>query len=107
MSKPIVVVCSRNLQFSSELSRALSGRFEVLLSETVQKAGELGLKHQAHALIGHFEVTNDGGHAHEYVINQLRQRLPKLHVLLLTAAHCPEPFERLAACGGKIGRAHV
>ena len=100
MSKPIVVICSRNLEFSSELSRVISERFEVLLGDTVQKVGELGLKHQAHALIGHFEVTNDGGHAHEYVISQLRQRLPKLHVLLLTAAHCPEPLERLAACGG-------
>lgn len=100
MSKSILVVCSRNPIFSSDLSVALGERFDVMLSDTVQKAGELCLKHAAHALVGDFQVTNDGGHAQEYVISQLRQRLTELHVLLLTAESCPEPLERLAACGG-------
>ncbi|HLQ46899.1 MAG TPA: sigma-54 dependent transcriptional regulator [Planctomycetaceae bacterium] len=100
MTLPIVVVCSRNPIFSSELSRALSQHFNILFSDSVQHAGELSLKHQAQALIGDFPVTTDGGHAHEFVISRLRQRLPGLEVLLLTAEHCPEPLERLAACGG-------
>lgn len=99
MSKSILIVCSRNPIFSSDLSVALGERFDVMLSDTVQKAGELCLKHAAHALVGDFQVTNDGGHAQEYVISQLRQRLTELHVLLLTAESCPEPLERLAACG--------
>ena len=113
MSKPIVIVCSRNPIFTSDLSLALSERFDVQLSDTVQKAGELCLKHAAQALVGDFQVTNDGGHAQEYVITQLRQRLPELHVLLLTATECPEPLERLVACGntthlrGNIGIAQV
>ena len=100
MSKSILVVCSRSPIFSSDLSVALGDRFDVMLSDTVQKAGELCLKHAAHALVGDFQVTNDGGHAQEYVISQLRQRLTELQVLLLTAVSCPEPLERLAACGG-------
>jgi DNA-binding NtrC family response regulator len=100
MSKPILVVCSRNPIFSSDLSLALGERFDVMLSDTVQKAGELCLKHSAQALIGDFQITHDGGHAQEYVIGQLRQRLTELQVLLLTAVDCPEPIERLAACEG-------
>lgn len=99
MSKPIIVVCSRSPMFSSDLSLALSERFDVQLSDTVQKAGELCLKHAAQALVGDFQVANDGGHAQEYVIGQLRQRQTELHVLLLTAMDCPEPLERLVACG--------
>ena len=99
MSKPIIVVCSCSPVFSSDLSQALSERFDVVLSATVQKAGELCLKHAAQALVGDFQVNSDGGHAQEYVIGQLRQRLPDLQVLLLTAAECPEPLERLVACG--------
>ncbi|MFM9962702.1 MAG: sigma-54 interaction domain-containing protein [Planctomycetaceae bacterium] len=100
MSKPILIVCSRNPIFSSDLSLALSERFDVQLCDTVQKAGELCLKHAARGLIGDFQVAHDGGHAQEYVISQLRQRLTELQVLLLTATNCPEPIERLAACGG-------
>lgn len=100
MSKPILVVCSRSPIFSSDLSLALSERFDVQLCDTVQKAAELCLKQSAHALIGDFQIANDGGHAQEYVISQLRQRLTELHVLLLTAVDCPEPLERLAACEG-------
>lgn len=108
MSKPTVIVCSRNPMLTSDLSLALSERFDVLLSDTIQKAGELCLKHSAHALIGDFQVTNDGGHAQEYVIGQLRQRLAELHVLLLTDVNCPEPIERLAACGGMTHlRGHI
>src|SRR5439155_23522389 len=33
-------------------------------------------------------------------INGRRRQLPGLEVLLLTAEKCPEPLERLAACGG-------
>lgn len=99
MSKPIIVVCSRSPIFSSDLSLALSERFDVQLSDTVQKAGELCLKHSAQVLIGDFQVASDGGHAQEYVIGQLRQRLADLQVLLLTAVDCPEPLERLVACG--------
>jgi DNA-binding NtrC family response regulator len=100
MSKSILVVCSRNPIFSSDLSVALGDRFDVMLCDTVQKAGELCLKHAANALVGDFQVINDGGHAQEYVISQLRQRLTELQVLLLTAANCPEPLERVAACEG-------
>ncbi len=100
MSKPILIVCSRSPIFSSDLSLSLGNRFDVMLSDTVQKAGELCLKHAAQALICDFQITNDGGHAHEYVVSQLRQRLAKLQVLLLTAEKCPEPLERLAACEG-------
>lgn len=100
MSKPIIVVCSRSPIFSSDLSLALSERFDVVLSDTVQKAGELCLKHAAQALIGDFQVANDGGHAQEYVIGQLRQRLTELQVLVLSAEDCPEPLERLVAAGG-------
>lgn len=108
MSKPIVIVCSRNPMLTSDLTLALSERFDVLLSDTIQKAGELCLKNSAHALVGDFQVTNDGGHAQEYVIGQLRQRLTELHVLLLTAVECPEPLERLAACGGMTHlRGHI
>lgn len=100
MSQPIIVVCSRNPLFSSDLALALNERYEVVLSDTIQKAGELCLKRAARALIGDFQVASDGGHAQEYVISQLRQRLPDLRVLLLTAATCPEPLERLVAGGG-------
>ncbi len=96
MSKPIIIVCSRHPILSSDLSLALSERFDVLLSDTVQKAGELCLKHKAHILVGDFQVANDGGHAQEYVISQLSHRLTDLQVLLLTTADCPEP---LVACG--------
>ncbi len=99
MSKSIIIVCSRNPIFSADLSVALSERFDVLLSDTVQKADELCLKHAADVLIGDFQVAKDGGHAQEYVISQLRQRLTDLQVLLLTAVDCPEPLERLVACG--------
>ena len=100
MSKPIVVVCSRNPIFSSDLSLVASERFDVQLADTVQRAGELVLKHQAQALIGDFQIVSDGGHSHEHVITQIRQRLAELQVLLLTAENCPEPIERLIACGG-------
>lgn len=100
MNKPIIIVCSRSPIFSSDVSMALSDRFDVQLCDTVQKAGELCLKSAAHALIGDFQIINDGGHAHEYVISQLRTRLTELHVLLMTPIECPEPLERLASCGG-------
>lgn len=100
MSKPVVIVCSRNPILTSDLSVALTDRCDVLLSDTVQKAGELCLKHSAQILIGDFVFINDGGHAHEYVISQLRQRLTQLEVLLLTAENCAEPIERLITIGG-------
>jgi DNA-binding NtrC family response regulator len=100
MSHPTIVVCSRNPVFTSDLSLALNGRLNIVATDTVQKAGELCLKHGAHALIGDFQAIHDGGHAQEYVISQLRQRIADLQVLLLTEADCPEPLERLAACGG-------
>ena len=100
MSQPIIVVCSRNPNFAANLSQALSDRCNVMLSDTVQKAGEQCLKHAAQALIGDFQIANDGGHAQEYVIGQLRQRLTELQVLLLSAENCPEPLERLVAAGG-------
>lgn len=99
MSKPTIVVCSRSPVFTSDLSLALSERFDVQIRDTMQKAGELCLKHAAHVLVGDFQVATDGGHAQEYVIGQLRQRLTDLQVLLLTAVGCPEPLERIAARG--------
>lgn len=108
MSKPILVVCSRNPIFASDLSLALNERFDVQLTDTIQKAGDVCLKQSALALIGDFQVTNDGGHAQEYVISQLRQRLADLQALLLTAVECPEPLERLVACGNVTHlRGHV
>ncbi len=79
---------------------AVSERFDVQLADTVQRAGELVLRHQAQALIGDFLIVTDGGHSHEHVITQVRQRLSELQVLLLTSENCPEPIERLVACGG-------
>ena len=100
MSKPIVVVCSRNPIFTTDLLLAASEQFDFRLTDTVQSAGELVLKHQAQTLIGDFQSATDGGHAQEHVITQARLRLPELQVLLLTAENCPEPIERLVACGG-------
>ena len=99
MTKPIVVVCSRNPLLTSDLSLAAE-RVELLPCDSVQRASELCLKNSAAALIGDFQVVTDGGHAPEMIISQLHERLPQLKDLLLTSEHTVEPLERLAACGG-------
>lgn len=110
MSKPIVVVLSRDQIMASEVPGLLDGKAEVRACDSFEDLLDLSSRLEPQALLADFRRVGSGGHAENRILELVAQRFPKLRVAMLTAEECPEPLARHAAmnnitmCRGKLDR---
>jgi two-component system, NtrC family, response regulator AtoC len=111
MSKPVIVVLSRDAVMASEIPGLLDGRAEIRACDSMEELLDLSRHSEPQALLADFRRIGGGGHAENRILESLTQRFPKLRVAMLTSDDCPEPLARLAAmndiamCRGRLDRA--
>jgi len=110
MSRPVIVVLSRDQLMASEVPGLFEGKADVRACDSFEELIDLSARLEPQALVADFRRVGSGGHAENRILEQLTQRFPKLRVAMLTAEVCPEPLARHAAmhdiamCRGKLDR---
>lgn len=111
MSKPVIVVLSRDQLMASEVPGMLDGRADVRACDSLEELIDLSTRLEPQALLADFRRIGSGGHAENRILESVARRFPKLRVAMLTQEDCPEPLARHAAlhniamCRGKLDRA--
>ena len=111
MSKPVLVVLSRDQLMASEVPGLFEGQADVRACDSFEELVDLSSRVEPQALLADFRRVGSGGHAENRLLETVARRFPKLRVAMLTADECPEPLARHAAmhniamCRGKLDRA--
>lgn len=110
MSRPVIVVLSRDQLMASEVPGLFEGKADVRSCDSLEELIDLSSRVEPHALVADFRRVGSGGHAENRILEVLAQRFPKLRVAMITSEECPEPLARHAAmhdiamCRGKLDR---
>ena len=111
MSKPVIVVLSRDQSMASELPGLFQGKADIRACNSFDELVDLGRHVEPQALVADFRRMGSGGHAENRILESVQERFPKLRVAMVTSADCPEPLARHAAthditlCRGHLDRA--
>jgi DNA-binding NtrC family response regulator len=97
MSKPVIVVLSRDQLMASELPGLFQGRAEIRACDSLEELIDLTQHLEPDALVADFRRASSGGHHETRILETVQQRLPKARVAMVTADVCPETLERCAA----------
>lgn len=100
MSKPVVVVMSRDAGLNSELPELLRDHADVRHCDTQDEVLDLTRHIRPQAILADFRRAAGGGFVEQKLIDTLRQRFPGLKIGLLAGEHCPELIARSACDGG-------
>ena len=99
MVSPTIVVFSREPRLVSELPQKLQDTFDLQSCSDFEDAVAVVAGTRAEALVADFLWSPEGGHAQATLMEGLQERFPDLEIVMLTGDRCPEPLERLVACG--------
>ena len=97
MTKPVIVVLSRDQLMASELPGLFQGRAEILACDTLEELVELAVRQKPDALLADFRRASSGGHQEAKILEQVQQRHPGIRLAMVTPEFCPETLERCAA----------
>jgi len=98
MSEHDVVLFSRNEQRLNALTDALANVLSVTLCRNPDELRDAMCEDGPGGLIAEFTGLDNGGHAEDRFLEQLREDFPQLPVVILVDEDCPEPIQRRAAC---------
>ena len=110
MSRPVIVVLSRDQLMASEIPGLFDGKADVRSCDSFEELLDLSSRVEPHALVADFRRVGSGGHAENRILELVAKRFPKLRVAMVTSEECPEPLARHAAmhdiamCRGKLDR---
>lgn len=110
MSRPVIVVLSRDQIMASEVPGLFDGKADVRACDSFEELIDLSSRVEPQALVADFRRVGSGGHAENRILELVAQRFPKLRVAMITSDQCPEPLARHAAmheiamCRGKLDR---
>ncbi|MBS0204426.1 MAG: sigma-54-dependent Fis family transcriptional regulator [Planctomycetes bacterium] len=110
MSRPVIVVLSRDQLMASEVPGLFEGKADVRSCDSLEELIDLSSRVEPQALVADFRRVGSGGHAENRILEVLNQRFPKLRVAMVTSEECPEPLARHAAmhdiamCRGRLDR---
>ncbi len=110
MTKPVIVVLSRDQLMASEVPGLFEGKADVRSCDSFEELIDLSRGVEPQALLADFRRVGSGGHAENRILEMVAQRFPKLRVAMVTSDECPEPLARHAAmndiamCRGKLDR---
>lgn len=96
MSKPVVLVLSRDQLLTTQIPGLLDGRADVRSGAALEEWPDLVKDVTPAGLIADFRRVPGGGHSEDRFLDSLQQRYPRLRVAMLTGDDCPEPLERRA-----------
>ena len=96
MRKPLIVVMSRRSQWTGELCQSAHNGYEFLTCDSLQELEKVAGDESADGIIADMVDVSGGGHQQEQQLEQLRNRMAKMPMAMLTAELCPEPLERRA-----------
>jgi len=111
MSKPVIVVLSRDQSMASELPGLFQGKADIRACNSFDELVDLGRHVEPQALVADFRRMGSGGHAENRILESVQERFPRLRVAMVTSIDCPEPLARHAAthditlCRGHLDRA--
>lgn len=111
MSKPVIVVLSRDQLMASELPGLFQGKADIRACDSFEDLLDLSRHLEPQALVADFRRMGSGGHAENRILESISTRFPKVRLAMVTAEHCPEPLARHAAehditlCRGHLDRA--
>ena len=97
MSKPMIVVLSRDQLMASELPGLFQGRAEIRACDSIEELIELARQSEPVALVADFRRATSGGHQETRILETVRERHPKMRLAMVTPDVCPETLERCAA----------
>ena len=97
MTKPVIVVLSRDQLMASELPGLFQGKAEIRACDTLEELIDLAQHQVPDALVADFRRTSSGGHQETRILETVHQRLPKMRLAMVTPEVCPETLERCAA----------
>lgn len=97
MTKPVIVVLSRDQLMASELPGLFQGRAEIRACQTLDELMELSRQSAPDALVADFRLASSGGHLESRILETVQERLPRIRLAMVTPDNCPETLERCAA----------
>jgi DNA-binding NtrC family response regulator len=97
MTKPMIVVLSRDQLMASELPGLFQGRADIRACDSIEELIDLTRQFEPAALVADFRLATSGGHQETRVIETVRERHPQMRLAMVTPEVCPETLERCAA----------
>lgn len=97
MSKPMIVVLSRDQLMASELPGLFQGRAEIRACDSMEELIDLARQSEPDALVADFRRASSGGHHETRILETVHERHPKMRLAMVTPEICPETLERCAA----------
>jgi len=97
MSKPMIVVLSRDQLMASELPGLFQGRAEIRACDSIEELIDLARHIEPDALVADFRRASSGGHHETRILETVHERHPKMRLAMVTPEICPETLERCAA----------
>lgn len=97
MTKPVIVVLSRDQLMASELPGLFQGRAEIRACDSIEELTDLARDHEPEALLADFRRASSGGHQETRILETVHERHPKMRLAMVTPEVCPETLERCAA----------
>lgn len=97
MTRPTLVVMSRDAQLMSELPQAFGGRFEIRGCDGPDETQDLLRTIMPHGLVADFRRTPAAGHLEDRWLTMFRERFPLAPIAILTGDDCPEALARRAS----------
>ncbi len=97
MSKPVIVVLSRDQLMASELPGLFQGKAEIRACDSFEELTELTQQRVPDALVADFRRASNGGHQETRILEAVHERHPQMRLAMVTPEACPETLERCAA----------
>jgi DNA-binding NtrC family response regulator len=97
MSKPVIVVISRDQMMASELPGLFQGQAEIRACVSLEEFIELARHQEPSALLADFRWMSDGGDDEVRTIESVQLRHPNIHLAMVTPHDCPENLVRCAS----------
>ena len=103
MSKPLIVVLSRDEMMASELPGLFRGRAEIRVCRCLDEFMELARTQEPCALLADFRRSSNNGGDEARTIEAVQLQHPRVRLAMVTPVDCPESLER---CASKIELTH-
>lgn len=103
MSKPVIIVLSRDEMMASELPGLFRGQAEILACRSLDEFNELARNQEPSALLADFRRSTGSGREEARMIETVQRQHPRIRLAMVTPVDCPANLEQ---CASKIEITH-
>ncbi len=97
MTKPIIIVFSRDSDLASSLPATFEGRADIRACDSFEELADLTQRVEPRGFVADFRRPSGAGLVEERLLSGMQLRFPAMQIAMLTAESCPISLEQKAA----------